>query len=508
MPASAPLTAIRPRRGLVRSSVLGMGLLVAGSAVASPALAEEEGTDPGDVDLDAGQPVELSATAGPLVTDEEWTSTSPTGFEVPAADFGMSKTFSIDLSAPKDAPEDLSLAGAQFELVRSTGSIEGTCTTTHDGGCSFYSLAHPFATPSESNAEVEAGYMYMLRQSRRSTGLALLPGDLGTVYICGGGECSGGRYAYFTPDSLFHRTLDGIATEAGSGSALAGRTFALTGPTYPRNDGTGAPVSGAWGTATSDDDGALSWSGWFLPGDYALSAVADGDGPLSGEPAEVTFADWAPFQEGRPSVEMALRYVRPAVEPGDGGASDGGTGETPGAPGEGGSQGGAGEGTVVPGGGTAPATGAPSTGSPSTGSPAPGSPARPSAVDEAPKPGGNQGVPAGKPVRPAVGDPTAGVAPGASAPEAPERPSAVVAGLGVVELPSAATPTAVPAPTSAAPRPAAAPPVFAATSASPRLETASSGVSELQVIGLGALLVSTVGAGFLLLRMRRRDRDA
>jgi hypothetical protein len=50
--------------------------------------------------------------------------------------------------------------------------------------------------------------------------------------------------------------------------------------------------------------------------------------------------------------------------------------------------------------------------------------------------------------------------------------------------------------------------VFAATSASPRLETASSGVSELQVLGLGALLVSTVGAGFLLLRMRRRDRDA
>jgi hypothetical protein len=84
----------------------------------------------------------------------------------------------------------------------------------------------------------------------------------------------------------------------------------------------------------------------------------------------------------------------------------------------------------------------------------------------------------------------------------------VVAGLGAVEIPSATEPASASASTSAAPRPVTAAPEAAATGAAPRLETASSDVDELQAIGLSALFLGMVGAGFLLVRMHRRNREA
>jgi hypothetical protein len=236
VPAVASPTLLRVLRG----SAVGLGILVSVAVVAPPALASP-----------------LSATDGRLARD------SAVGWPVEA-----------HLTATP-APKDLDLSGARLEVIGSDDRVLTSCETQMDGACPF-----PIV-----NGMVP-GTTYRLRQDATRPVPGLIPStETPPFTACTGSEspdCPGGVSSLTIADFSLFRTGLSVAVHDGSTHApVAGASYSLTGPDYRHRppvlqqdqsttfpQPSGAEVSG---TVVSGPAGLLTFSGFFLDGEWALT---------------------------------------------------------------------------------------------------------------------------------------------------------------------------------------------------------------------------------------------
>ena len=212
-------------------------------------------------------------------------------------DFGLGKNYDVDrdirISPTGPVPADLDLAGATFTLTSlASPAVSGTCTTGSDGVCTVVETG--FATPGPARVVLPPG-AYSIAQTSAPAGLAANGDDLGTFVLCGfWAECVQGGTLTVSDASLFRTSVVTTVTDWLTGDPVTGADYRLTGPDYPH---VGVPfVAGAVhdaGTATGDIDGSVTHAGWFLPGTWTLTAGDPPAGYLPDPPSTTDIATTA-----------------------------------------------------------------------------------------------------------------------------------------------------------------------------------------------------------------------
>jgi hypothetical protein len=259
------------RRALVRSSLVGVGLIALTTSGMPVALADDE-----ESDLDtSGVQADLGGVVKPapevLVLDDEVVDDEVVDDQVvddevvedevsddtgtaPAATiegfFGRGK--SVDFQIEYDdttAPSGLDLSGAVFTLTGTGGEGTFTCTTDEAGSCSVEAIRSPAyawfygmvgAGPqvaSESHALVPPG-TYTVTQTDSAVGLTAAA-DSATVSLCHEDEiCKTKEFEPVVNDSVFRSPVVSSVHDAVTGAPIEGAVYTLTGPgfSYVPND--------------------------------------------------------------------------------------------------------------------------------------------------------------------------------------------------------------------------------------------------------------------------------
>lgn len=359
-----------------------------------------------------------------------------------------------------DVPPGLDLSGAAFTL--SGGPAPATCVTDAAGTCAVEVVPAGGSSglPGTGAARIAlpAG-TYAVEQTDAPAGLAV-DGDVEDLVLCTSataGQCAAGVVA--ENRSQFHRTVS--AGVRGDGAAVEGMELTLTGPGY-RVQAAGAAAGGTTAPASTwpdyrsapvatDGDGVASWSGWFLPGTWTITATG-ADEPLLVFPL-------GPPGGGLPSTVLIELPATPVPS-------------TP---------------TT-----SAPPTSAPPTSGAPSSSAVPSTPApQGSATAAAPVAGSGAGVPSGS----RAGSSSRAAGGQAGTPATAAAPAATSA-------PTTADATAAPSSTRSG-APAGGTQVFVADE-EPQLETAAAAepFDAWVVLGVGVLFVAVVVAGVMVVRRR------
>ena len=359
----------------------------------------------------------------------------PAGADVQQApDFTVGDLLSVRLAAAP-VPTDLDLSGARFEVLDSSGAVVGWCDTAGDGTCDI---------PTAGLAGAPA--TYRLVQDAGSPVPGLVPSSSASTFTVGSRDPAVGSLPdprTVTDASLFRSGLAVAVQDAGTRAPVPGAEYSLTGPDYRHSGATPqeAEATSFPDNALSGSDGRLTFSGWFLPGDWSLTPEVTPRGYRSSGVLPLTLP--APTGD---SADPWSTVVGLAAD-----VPDMGTGA--------------------------------------------GGPPVPSASPQAPGPGSTPAA------RPTVAVPPDGASPDAVAPAAQSDPSAAStpaaapASTGPSPAPAAADDPALP--------PVAGDPAAAAGSAPLRV-TAGTSSLDLGLIGFVALLVELVVFGVGYLRRRAR----
>ena len=333
------------RRGLVRGSWVGVGLLVATSAAAPAALAADDGVDPDPLvsgtqqlpgagptsagALDTGTPADEAPAAGPTDAgvvpptldagtpavaaagpsdslgddggdpdesdDDGDGADAPAGMHTLEGFFGSGKELVIDVLLPADGmPDDLDLSATRFTLSNDAGeSYE--CSLDSDGRCTFSAFF--------LDGDAVPPGTYRLTQTGHAPGLEAVPGT-GTVELCNSGLSIMSSCAWTIPLPV-HNTSSfshGVVTTVrdAAGRPVVGAHYSLGGPDYPRTvppvvvpPVVVSPVEDPEENAPPADDLAT-----------AVSAGSDG-GTTTGLP---------PVSAGSPAVQAAAPASTRAVQ--------------------------------------------------------------------------------------------------------------------------------------------------------------------------------------------------
>lgn len=444
---------VRLRRGVAAGSLLGVGMLVAATATGPAALADEgdatppEEQQPEETPVPAQDVLVVDPAEGQIRAaqgrEQEKVALQPAA--TLAGDYGNGKSLEITVAAPAGtAPKDLDLSETKFAL--SSGATTVECSTTPQGVCGF-SFA-PGSWGPAAFRQVAPG-SYTLTQTAATPGLEMATGQR-EVTICGFAWGCGDMWKLpVVNTSLFRTEVAVSATEAGTTTPTEGVTYALTGPGYRLQGGTSGGMD--YGTKTTGEDGTVTFAGedvFFPPAaGYALNQVP---APLVADPA-------APFTILTPVADASSprRMVWPAWE------------LTP---------------TV--------------TRSPETSGDTDPDPVEP-APEEEPAP-----APAPQPVPSSV---VPRAVPSSVVPQgAPAAPRAAQSAAPTSAPASTPTPPSRPRPTTAAS--STAPLVTAQDDAPKQLQTVSSSVSEVTVIGFGLAFLAAVIAALGIMARRRALR--
>jgi hypothetical protein len=319
-PAAVP-SAARLRRGARRGTILGLGLLVAGGAAAPAALAEEP-TDPDTLDATPDVPVSaarvLVATPAP--------SQAVSGPLIPS--FGTGKAFDLALIVDGATPDDLDLSGAQFAFTKAgSPTPAATCTTTSSGTCTVGYGRSGIAPTSAGSTVTLANGVYTITQVASVDGLTPVSGPFGQLTMDYDSYYDGVRFgqpirkpAKISNVSEYTPRVTASVVDAETGDVLAGAGFALSGAAdYPARSAAEAAVDRVEpAVPTSDEDGVVTFDGWFLPGELTLTPVGIPDGYVLGAAMTLTVPSTPGFHAPEAwaladSVEVA-RVAPPQVE--------------------------------------------------------------------------------------------------------------------------------------------------------------------------------------------------
>jgi hypothetical protein len=282
---------------------VGVGLLVA-TGSGTPAAVAATGTPP-DVGPPPAEgqetvvapvrPLNLAPVRAESTTDDV------------SGDFGYGKppppivTSAVTVAVTPDGPvpPDLDRSRATFSLTDLDGGGEATCSTDAAGLCSIATTSgEPVSTGSQ--LQLSPG-LYEVTQTAASAGL-LASGRPWYLLLCGT-ECPGpDTVAQSVPNtSLFRQHLSAHVVSAGgpdgtgAGAAVAGASYGLAGPDYPRTPAVpGDDGRADGGTSTSGADGVLTFGGWFLPGAWTVRSVSAPAGYVRGAPATIDVPSTAP----------------------------------------------------------------------------------------------------------------------------------------------------------------------------------------------------------------------
>jgi hypothetical protein len=180
--------------------------------------------------------------------------------QLPVPDVAVDGTLHVQLAA-SPAPPDLDLSGARFDVLDSGNAIVGSCDTGGTGACD---------VPMSGYAGSPVVFRLVQDAGRPVPGL--LPSrDVSTFTVCAA-DCPDSPVTVGDA-SLFRTGLAVTVQDGGTGAPLSGAEFSLTGPDYRRLPD--APQQ-AETTVFPDNpfsggDGRLTFSGWFLPGEWSLT---------------------------------------------------------------------------------------------------------------------------------------------------------------------------------------------------------------------------------------------
>lgn len=202
----------------------------------------------------------LVVSAGLAVPPASATDAVPA--DVPTA--SVDGTAHVQLTAAP-VPPDLDLSGARFAVLGPDGSLLGSCDTDASGRCDV-PLATYAGTPGTFRLVQDAG--------RPVPGLVPSAGVL-AFGLCspGAADCPSSPSLQVGDASLFRTSLAVTVRDAGTGTPVSGVGYSLTGPGY-RSTAVASPDAGAAvlpDPAVSGHDGRVTFTGWFLPGDWALT---------------------------------------------------------------------------------------------------------------------------------------------------------------------------------------------------------------------------------------------
>jgi hypothetical protein len=274
---SRPRGPVRLHRGAVRGSLVGVGLLLAATATAPAALATDDEV-PEDLPVEEQPDEVVPPSAGPLVTDPvegEVAAGAPTTLDAPSlsaysADFGSGKSVAIPVVTRGSVPDELDLSATTFTLTGSAGGPY-TCTSTAAGICSFSSFPG-----------VQVG-TYALTQTGTAPGLEPAAGA-GEVTVCGvnfdfdfllragSDQCGADDAGPVVNGSLFRTQVVAKVPGTDPAAASAPVQYALTGPGYAlQGRKTGGERSEPVDAGT---DGTVRFTGHFRPAaGYRVIAV-------------------------------------------------------------------------------------------------------------------------------------------------------------------------------------------------------------------------------------------
>ncbi|MCW2532446.1 MAG: hypothetical protein JWP62_2016 [Blastococcus sp.] len=349
------------RRGLARGSLVGIGLLALTASGMPVALADDEALDPAapgpEADLDGVSESAPEVLDADVTDDAARPAASIEGF------FGSGKTVGFQVGYDgATAPSGLDLSGAVFTLTGAGGTY--TCTTETDGDCAVTAQLDPWVLgwvgsqwSSPSHAVVPPGD-YTVTQTGHAVGLAPAAGS-GDIHLCNMYEgCSNDPFEPVINDSVLRSPVVTSVKDSMTGTPIEGAIYTLTGPGFEytpnaedegsgdegsEDEGSGDEGSGDEGDqlleaermseedivdedvtdlespllqevrATSDADGVLTFTGWFLPGtEYMLAPVNTVDGYLAD--TETTGIEIAP-STGELPASLAPRLLTPIVIP-------------------------------------------------------------------------------------------------------------------------------------------------------------------------------------------------
>jgi hypothetical protein len=359
------------RRGLARGSLVGIGLLALTASGMPVALADDEALDPAapgpEADLDGVSESAPEVLDADVTDDAARPAASIEGF------FGSGKTVGFQVGYDgATAPSGLDLSGAVFTLTGAGGTY--TCTTETDGYCAVEAQFDSWALgsvgsqwSSPSHAVVPPGD-YTITQTGHAVGLAPAAGS-GDIHLCNMFKrCSNDSFEPVINDSVLRSPVVTSVKDSMTGAPIEGAIYTLTGPGFEytpnaedegsgdegsedegsgdegsEDEGSGDEAAGDEGDqlleaermseegfvdedvtdlespllqevrATSDADGVLTFTGWFLPGtEYMLAPVNTVDGYLAD--TETTGIEIAP-STGELPASLAPRLLTPIVIP-------------------------------------------------------------------------------------------------------------------------------------------------------------------------------------------------
>ncbi|MFL6096741.1 MAG: hypothetical protein ACJ71Y_14920 [Blastococcus sp.] len=304
-----PRRASAPRRlGLAaRGLVMGVGLLVAATALAGPALAVP------DPDKSTGHPAKPSVPAGG-------------GGNGKPLNFDPDVVIQVRASGP--VPGDLDYSGAVFTFTKvhvptkvHAPHVVASCTTDAAGRCTVV-VDFPRSGAVDSavgpTVHLRPG-TYAVRQTSASIGLQSGDADVGTVAFCGVlAICVQSDTVQVTNASLFRTAVVTTVIDSKTAARVPGAGYELTGPNYPHVGSLSAGSADA-GTAVSDADGTLEHAGWFLSGSWTLTPSTPPEGYLPDVAHGVAITTSAAEAQQQTPFEVQLLLDPTPGTSGDGG---------------------------------------------------------------------------------------------------------------------------------------------------------------------------------------------
>ncbi|NYJ06932.1 MSCRAMM family protein [Petropleomorpha daqingensis] len=387
----------------------------------------------------------------------------------------MDPTNDIAVEPTGDVPGDLDLSGAQFTLTSTDDpTVSETCVTDESGRCTVH--ASVGQDPVAGQLYLPGG-SYTVHQTTAVAGLAPAEADA-TLDVCTFlqaflGGCPGGVTVQNA--AQFRTAVVAEILDADSGQPVPGAEYQLTGQDYPHLPGPdGQPVAAADAVETSGDDGLVSFAGFFLPGTWTLTPGTTPDGYDADEEFTVEVTPPGAQDDGGPVTVQRLLHA--AVVPGETTTPPAGDdGTTPPADGDG---------TTTP--GDTGSTDTPPTSDPTgtTGN-----------TNGTTGPTGTTGTSGSASVAP-------GGAPGGRVAAADQGTASAP-----TDDPAPAAPPAAPSSAGAStPSPAAEALAAPPAADTPALQTESSSIPEVGLIGFGLLLVVAIVVAVNVLRRRARGR--
>jgi hypothetical protein len=204
--------------------------------------------------------VVLVAGAGVGVPAAQAAQIARADVQLPVPDVAVDGTLHVQLAAAP-APPDLDLSGAHFDVLDSGSVIVGSCDTGGTGACD---------VPMSRYAGSPVVFRLVQDAGRPVPGL-VPSSDVSTFTVCAA-DCPDSPVTVGDA-SLFRTGLAVTVQDGGTQAPLSGAEFSLTGPDY-RHLPTAPPEAGTTvfpDNPLSGSDGRLTFSGWFLPGDWSLT---------------------------------------------------------------------------------------------------------------------------------------------------------------------------------------------------------------------------------------------